>query len=67
MSFLISIFKNTNVHFSLSVDTYHKFAEIIASDSVMISLKCHTMVFASNYLFILPSELAGHTLAYAFV
>lgn len=46
---------------------YLKFAKIIASDSVMTSLKCHTMVFASNCLFILPPELAGHALAYAFV
>lgn len=68
LSFLISLFK-TQVRIPLFVHRHltSKFAKIITSDSVMTSLKCHTMVFASNCLFILPSELASHALAYAFV
>lgn len=73
LSLILGIFpflflKYKCVFLSFSPHTSHlKFIEIIASDSVMTSLKCHTLVFASNCLFIPPSELTGHTLAYAFV
>lgn len=66
MSFLIFL-SETHVHFSLSVHRYLKFVKIIAGDSVMTSLKCHTLVFASNCLFILPLDLPGHALAYVFI
>lgn len=68
LSFLFLFLKHSCAFLFPSPQTPHlKCAEIIASDFVMTSLKCHTLVFASNCLFILPSELTGHALAYAFV
>ena len=56
--FLFLFLRHKYASLSFSPWTPHlKFAKIITSDSLMTSLKCHTMVFASNCLLILPSKL----------